>query len=128
MEAGEPGAEVAALLRGLRGGALYRLRVRAVSRRGAGPPGAPVTARAPSAAAPPGERSFGGGGVFAATDANARFSGAEGVVVRAHGRGARGRASAPALRRGGRAAAAAPLGAAAGEVPPGRARRLAAAG
>lgn len=47
VEAGEPDAEVAALLRGLRGGAQYSLRVRAVTRRGAAPPGRAVTARAP---------------------------------------------------------------------------------
>lgn len=47
VDAGEQDVEVAALLRELRAGALYELRVRVFTRLGASPLGHAVTARAP---------------------------------------------------------------------------------
>lgn len=49
VEAGERGAEVVALLRGLRAGALYELRVRVFTRFGEAPAGRAVSAQAPLA-------------------------------------------------------------------------------
>lgn len=47
VEVGEPDAEVAALLRGLRAGALYKLRVRVFTSFGEAPAGRSITARTP---------------------------------------------------------------------------------
>lgn len=130
VEAGERGAEVAKILRGLRPGALYELRVEVFTRFGSAPAGGTITARTPPEGALPGvRRELSNGRTKTETNQCLFLSDAEGVVLRAHHHSARGGTRTPALRRRGSAATAAPLGAVASKAQlRSRRRRLAAAG